>query len=160
MRSRRFKIVLRAVLVVVSIGLVLLVAVGYWRFNNSMRDLYTPGWAVDLVIEHMETHNGDWPKNWDELHETFAKNPSRRGTDWDEFPRRVGIDFTADPAKLANASEVNGEPFRVIWSLAYPDARLPTRPNLTLFGYLRERTSRAAVNSDESNRAAAREQRR
>ncbi len=71
MRTRRFKIILRTLLAVAAIGLFLLAANWYLNFVNFMRDLYTPGQVANLVIDHMETHNGAWPKSWDELHETF-----------------------------------------------------------------------------------------
>jgi hypothetical protein len=160
-RSRRFRIPLKSVLIVVTIGLVLLAVTWYWSFSNFMRDLYTPCQALNLVIEHMETHNGAWPRSWDELHETFVKSGNWRGSDWSEFPRRVGIDFKADPAKLADSNEENGvPPFHVIWSLAYPDGPLPTRPNELLLQYLREQNRKAAAKNEKSKGSAALDRRR
>ena len=85
------------------------------------------------MIEHMKADNGTWPRIWEELYKTFLlvqeENGVFRGFRWEEYPRRVGIDFTTDPAKLATAEKGPGEPpFHVIWSLASPKHGVPLIP--------------------------------
>jgi len=137
------------VLIIVASGLVGFGVGCYLQFANYMRDLYTPSQAANLVIEYMEVNHGAWPRSWEELHKPFLEHD---GTDsnWEELPQRVGIDFTADPAKLATAEEANGDPpFRVVWSLAYPDARLPNDPNRLLLHYLKEQERKRAGRNEQ-----------
>jgi hypothetical protein len=95
------------------------------------RDAYAVWWTADLVIDHMEKHDGSWPRSWDELRATSDQaykgtvSTNRDGTMIAEFrPRdsieelqqRVAIDWKADPKDLAKAGfKEKGPPFRVIW---------------------------------------------
>lgn len=127
----------RRIQIVVGVAMVLLAGIGgggYWMYRlaeNTVCDAYGVWWAADLVIEHMERHNGAWPRSWDELKATEAvahkgtTSTNRDGTWIAEFrPRasieelqdRVVIDFRADPVQLAKASwKSNEPPFRVIY---------------------------------------------
>jgi hypothetical protein len=153
MRSRWFRITLRTCLIGLAIGVVGFVITTYLAISEMCYNIYVPVGAVDLVVEHMKAHNGAWPKNWDELHETFVavqdENGYFRGFRWEEYPNRVGIDFAADPAKLATAAEVKlGErPFRAIWSLANPDALGPRsiEPNRVLLYHLKSQKEDAGA---------------
>jgi hypothetical protein len=152
MRSRRFKITLITATIVVTIGFVGF-GIGLYRAAwEGLYDVYVPDGAAYLVIEHMKANDGAWPRSWEELHKTFLsiqeRNGVLRGFRWEEYPRRVGIDFTADPAKLARAKERRDEsPFHVIWSLAHPEARTPVDPNIRLLKYLREQEQKTAASN-------------
>jgi hypothetical protein len=149
MKSRSFRTWLKFTLLGAGMGLVVFVVIFYYNFNNYMRDLYTPSSAANLVIGHMQANGGAWPRSWDELHTTFVSDPQWRTADWDDLRRRVGIDFTADAARLAAASD--GEPpHRVIWSAAYPDARLPGRPNDCLRAFVRKQQGERDADGDQS----------
>ena len=148
-QSRRLRIALITVLIVVAIGLVGFGVNFYLNFVNVMRDLYTPSQAANLVILHLKVNHGTWPRSWEELHRTFLEQDGA-DCNWEELPRRVGIDFTADPAKLATAEQRNGDAtFRVVWSLAYPDARLPNDPNRSLLQYLSEHKRKPDASNEQ-----------
>jgi hypothetical protein len=52
--------------------------------------------ATGLVKDYVETHEGRWPRSWEDL----AK--MERDTEWiPVIKQRVVIDFAADPARLA-----------------------------------------------------------
>ena len=141
MQSRLLRITLRTLLILVALGVIGLGIFAYQAFQDIGYTVYLPCGAADLVIEHMKANNGAWPRNWEELHRTFLlveeRNGIFRGFRWNDYPRRVGIDFRVDPAKLATAKVRPGErPFHVIWSLAIPDAKSPVDPNRILFEYL------------------------
>jgi hypothetical protein len=92
---------------------------------------YAVWWMADLVIDHMEKHDGAWPRSWDELRVTSEQagkgtvSTNLDGTVIAEFrPRdtindlqkRVEIDWNADPRELVKAEfKAKGPPFRVIW---------------------------------------------
>lgn len=92
---------------------------------------YAVWWTADLVIEHMEKHQGAWPRSWEELRATSDQaykgtvSTNLDGTRIAEFrPRasieelrqRVEIDWAADPHELVKADfKTSGPPFRVIW---------------------------------------------
>lgn len=56
------------------------------------------------MIEHLERNDGNWPRSWDELAESFEIFAGRNGRMWslDELRARVAVDFDADlvPLKL------------------------------------------------------------
>jgi hypothetical protein len=118
------------------IGGILGVLIGFFAYayhhamNVIIPNAYAVWWTADLVIEHMETHGGAWPRSWDELHLTSQQaykgtvSTNRDGT-WiaefrpraslDDLQQRVEIDWMADPASLALVKRPSkGPPFRVI----------------------------------------------
>ena len=139
MRSRRFKVTVTAVLIVVTIGLVS-ISIGLYRtFWEGLYDIYAPYSAADLVIAHMNANNGDWPRSWEELHRTFLleeQNGIFYGFSWDQYLRHVGIDFTFDPTRFVSEAETGRAWPRVIWSRGdverFPG---PTDPNERLLQY-------------------------
>ncbi|MCE9547258.1 MAG: hypothetical protein K8T25_17440 [Planctomycetia bacterium] len=59
-----------------------------------------------VVEDHVKTHNGAWPRSWNEL----EKSPQRKWSQY-EWPKDsktiqqyVAVDFTADPKVLAHQS--------------------------------------------------------
>ncbi|MCW5557753.1 MAG: hypothetical protein KIT22_07970 [Verrucomicrobiae bacterium] len=91
---------------------------------------YAVWWTADLVIEHMETHAGAWPRNWEELRLTSeiadrGTTSTNHGNPWiaefrprasiEELQRRVEIVWQADPGQLVKSEFKPGEPpFQVI----------------------------------------------
>jgi hypothetical protein len=161
MRLPHLKIILWTVFAAIVFGIVGAGVAFYLSFNDTMHDVYIPGGAARLVIEHMKANNGAWPRSWEELHETFLsvqEGGSFGGFYWEEYPRRVGIDFAADPAKLATAKEKpDGKTaFRVVWSLAAPETEKPLYPNRMILHYLKERfgdSGHATLDQQQGSRA-------
>lgn len=106
----------------------------YYLFRSVERtvmDAYAVWRAADLVIQHLETHHGAWPRSWEELHAT--ERSAHQGVastkldgSWtaefrprasiEELRTRVMIDFHVDPTQpLAHPPLSNGPPFRVIY---------------------------------------------
>jgi hypothetical protein len=163
MRSRRFKISLITALIVVIIGAAGFGIRLYRDFLYAMTDVYVmlPA-TTDLVIEHMKANNGDWPRSWEELHKTYSslqeKNWRFRQVRWEEYPQRVGIDFTADPFELATRQERPDEaPLHVIWSRAHPSARSPVHPEERLLDYLKDHKRKSRVDDDQPQVPVARD---
>lgn len=128
--TRRKRNILFIVLAVLIAGVGFVVWFGY-QVMQVPRDAYAVWWTADLVIEHMEKHEGSWPRSWDQLRVTSDQaykgtvSTNRDGTtiaefrprdSIDELQRRVEIDWSADPKDLAKAEfKESGPPFRVIW---------------------------------------------
>ena len=99
------------------------------RTLSELPDAYAKWDVGNLLIEYMETHDRAWPKRWEDLQEcyTLLNSDARRmddrslrsGQSFAELQTRIAIDFTANPATLAQAQPRPGkEPFRVVWSLS------------------------------------------
>jgi hypothetical protein len=120
-------------------GMILLVAsvVGFfaWLFYHTHAVLKPEAYAVwqtaDLVIDHMERHNGAWPRGWDDLRPPTTPpaggvSVAERGgaveasfrpvADIERLRELVEVDWSADPRELARAADGgDSPPFRVIW---------------------------------------------
>ncbi len=170
--TRRTKVVLSGVAGVI-LGVAFLFAWAVYHTNYVMApNAYAVWWTADLVIEHMETHAGAWPRNWEELQATSDQaykgttSTNHDGTLIAEFrPRatiqelqkRVEIDWNADPLELAKTElQATGRPFRVIWlrngkSTAYSGKE----PNTMILEYLKwkENLPDGAANGNQSIRS-------
>lgn len=67
---------LRAILIagmncLASIAVLAMFVSSYFAINDRLRDIYGSASAARLVIEHLRMNDGMWPRNWDELHETY-----------------------------------------------------------------------------------------
>jgi hypothetical protein len=111
-------------------------------------------WTVgDLLVEYMDTHDGNWPRGWKDLEE--AKDGLlRKGRniyyDFDKLPAVAKIDWTADTASLTKialatgesglnvVTQINGSRLEARWG---PD----TEPNRKVARYLIQRHSRLST---------------
>ena len=117
-------------------------------------DYYMPAGAAQLIIEHMKANHGAWPRSWDDLHKTFlsvSQGGVFAGFRWEAYSSRLGIDFAADPAKLAAAARDGtwgGPAFRLIWLLPDRTYEGPADPNKILREYFTEQTRSGAKNKE------------
>lgn len=129
--TRRTKIILGSALgIIIALAACFAYAV-YHTAHVTVPNAYAVWWTADLVIDHMERHNGAWPRSWEELGLTSEQaykgtvSTNHDGTMIAEFrPRnsinelreRVEIDWKAEPMELVKADfKKKGPPFRVIW---------------------------------------------
>ena len=144
-RSRLFSgPLLLMVLAVIVFGMV---AAGYsfiTRMMDATRDAYA-GWNVaGLIQQHMDAHNGAWPRNWDDLHETHRTARPPLSSTFENLRTRCEVDFTADPAKLAAMPlPPNGSPpFKVVWLRNGKSTHWEgSEPNELLWAYLQTRST-------------------
>lgn len=138
MEMSRFRIgIVATVLFVATAGVVYVV---YQSAMTAVHNSYAVWWVADVVIEHMETHDGAWPKGRNDLRESYASLTKKRhhpGT-FEELESRVDVDWSANPEKLAQAVPTpDTPPFRVIWlrdgSLHHWSGR---EPNQMILDYL------------------------
>jgi hypothetical protein len=108
---------------------VICIAAGYGMYvlrtiqdfvSVGVRDMYAQWWVADMVIEHMASHDGAWPRNWDDLRRPYATCVQQTGSEpwnFDELRDRVEINFEANPKELAKATPPTETkpPFRVIY---------------------------------------------
>jgi hypothetical protein len=129
--KRRTRIIIGSVSAVVLAVAGFLAYAAYQAGHVVIPNAYAVWWTADLVIDHMEKHDGAWPRSWDELRVTSEQaykgtvSTNLDGTVIAEFrPRdtiedlrkRVEIDWNADPRELVKAEfKAKRPPFRVIW---------------------------------------------
>jgi hypothetical protein len=111
------------------------------RTAETVRDAYAAEWVAGMVVEHMRTNGGAWPRGWDDLRAPYESVAARAGRPWsfEQLRERVEVDWAADPARLADAPDGGpGPPFRVIWLRNGGDAHWQGRePNRVVLEHLR-----------------------
>ncbi len=155
MRIRQLHIVLCAIALALVVVLVPL-GIG---FHNAFMEIgynnYMPAGAAKLIIEHMKANHGAWPRSWDDLHKTFlsvSQDGVFAGFRWEAYSSRLGIDFTADPAKLAAAAREGnwrGPSFRLIWLLPDRTYEGPIDPNKILQEYFLKQARSVAEKKEQ-----------
>ena len=144
--------------ILITVGLVVLAAISYIGFDilrtaTQIPEAYAAWDAATLVIEYMDTHDGAWPRSWDELltaAKTLPKDDRRiRGTPIDQLSTRVRIDWDADPRKLAEAiPDPDALPFRVITRADgsdFPTLWSGAEPNTLILEYLKQKDANKAL---------------
>jgi hypothetical protein len=127
------------VLAVVSIG-----ASFMFSINSGIDDAYALWGAAEMVIDYMKTHEGSWPRDWNDLRPQFNANNGRvGGWTFSRFEDRIAIDFNADPNQLCQESvESPRATFRVIWATHDSGVRIGDDPNQKLCDYFRNEDER------------------
>src|SRR4051794_15230597 len=73
-------------------------------------------WTVgDLLVEYMDTHDGKWPRNWEDLQAARESRLQKGGnvhTGFEKLRSMVKIDWNVDPDVLATAI-ATGDKFTV-----------------------------------------------
>ena len=142
----------------ITAGLAVLAAISYigfdmWRTVTQIPEAYAAWDSAILVVEYMDTHDGAWPRSWDELlnaTNTLPRGDTRiHGTPTDQFSKLVRIDWRADPSKLAEAIPETGNlPFRVITRADgsdFPTLWSGAEPNTLVWEYLKTKGCEQSV---------------
>lgn len=138
----------------VVLGLLLVAAVlGYcgfrtWRLvAQGIPEAYA-GWdCATLVVEHMATHGGAWPRNWEELLAAATALPDGNRflhgcsmNDVQKIRALVRVDWTADPKQLSRAQRRDDDPPFMVITRADGSALQTiwegTEPNTLVWEYL------------------------
>ncbi len=130
---------------------------------TQIPEAYAAWDSATLVIEFMDTHEGTWPRSWDDVFsaaKTLPKdNRGLRGHDSNTLTRiasLVRIDWSADPQTLTHARPTSKKiPFRVITRADGSDFRTlwsGAEPNTLVWEYLKQK---AANNTSEGIRQPA-----
>jgi hypothetical protein len=103
-----------------------------------------------MVIDYLKTHDGKWPRSWDDLRPQFSVNNGRvGGWRFSRFQDRIGIDFNADPNVLRRKSaESPRATFRVIWAKQDSGVRVGDDRNQMLCDYFRQEGKRGLADAD------------
>ncbi len=113
----------------------------YHKVDASVRNSYAVWWVAAMVIEHMQAHDGDWPKDWSDLNDDYELCVRRSGRPWtfEELRGRVIVDWQADTKQLTDQAR-RGQPFRVIWLADGTDSHYQSHePNKMLSAYFLEK---------------------
>ncbi|MEQ8786992.1 MAG: hypothetical protein RIC55_11860 [Pirellulaceae bacterium] len=91
--------------------------------------------TAELIIKHMETNQGRWPSCWEDLPRVGSVRPDVVI----DLQKRVAVNWSADPRKLAQAKAVTDHPpFRVVWlKNGSPVHFEDGEPNQMILDYLR-----------------------
>jgi hypothetical protein len=141
--------------VVIAVPVLIAAGIGAWYIvtlltaASRLPEAYAAWTTADLVIDHMETHDGAWPEGWEDLfHAADIRKANAVILRWEveELPSLVAVDWNADSAALVEASTVGDDPpflvitrldgteFQVVWEGA--------EPNQMILDYLRARRER------------------
>jgi hypothetical protein len=128
-------------LVVAVVVVILLVAGIVWfalTMNDAAIDAYAQWGAVDVVINYMETHDGQWPPNWEALQKASESNDGLM-RQFGLCRNRVFFDFNADPRELRRQSLASDSvPFNVVHAHWY-SGQMGDGPNAMLWRYFRQK---------------------
>jgi hypothetical protein len=101
-----------------AVGIPYLVYVGLTTTAKVTEDAYAAQWVALSIVEHMKTHDGAWPKNWEELRPSYRRLTDEAGESvWSvsDLQRRVEVDWRANPQQLRSAVQTGDEPpFKVV----------------------------------------------
>jgi hypothetical protein len=122
--NRKFGIGALVVVVLLAVGL----SCGYRWIEEANADRYACQGAAYVLVYFMQTHEGRWPKSWDDLRanreEYRRRNQQGNQSEisWgdieiDPIARRVEIDFTFDSAAFM-ANGASAPLPRLVWPRA------------------------------------------
>lgn len=117
--------------------------------SQKTRNAYAVWWVGDMVVEHMESNQGKWPTNWEELRDDYQTCAKRSGQPWrfDDLKRRVTIDWEVDPQILISHQDSGQPEFRVIYLTDGSDTHWQNKePNQMVLDYLIARTKETKSN--------------
>ena len=69
----------------------------------------------DMLAKYITEHNGQWPRSWDDLQESFVSTNYGYGApslDW--LRDRIEVDFDFDPDSVASTEQANDNAFQVL----------------------------------------------
>ena len=164
--TRRRSIFVCCVLAAVAVLILVVAWFAYqlFRYPNAIPEAYAAWDTGALIVEYMDTHEGEWPRSWDELLSTVS-TPSMYdsvslngvgsyGPDVSSLQNVVSIDWTADPAQLVHAEWQDDQPpFRVVTrkdGSDFPMVWEGAEPNEMIWRYLRKRAEDDATGQSES----------
>ncbi len=144
----------RLLLVLLVLICVVVLNVGYGIFHLVhviIPHSYAAWDTGNLLVEYMDTHNGQWPQSWKNLHEaedSLRQKGENVYWDFDKLPSIVKIDWNAEPEALAKSAlagrnlkivtQLDGSRLEANWG---PD----TEPNRKVAEYLIKRYSTNSV---------------
>ncbi len=138
--------ILRGFLVLFVTALVLLVIAVIWVGSSFLsfdfNDGYAQWGAADMVIEYMETHDGHWPPNWEALRENFESGRGylgHVGGTFEQFQKRIFIDFQADPEELRKQSLASDNAKFDVIHAGWGSVQFGEGPNAVLRSYFRRK---------------------
>ncbi len=138
--------ILRGFLVLFATALALLVIAVIWVGSSFLffdfNDGYAQWGAADMVIEYMESHDDHWPPNWEALRENFESGRGylmHVGGTFEEFQKRIFIDFQADPEQLRKQSLASDDAQFDVIHAGWGSVRFGEGPNAVLRNYFRRK---------------------
>ncbi len=130
---------LRTILIAVAFAAIAMSVLicGRRKLNYEIVDNYAQCDAADMIIDHMETHGGIWPRNWDALKPWFESNGGRTGWRFERYASRIFIDFNADVDELRTAALSSDNPTFDVVHAKYMFGLVDIGPNSIIHSYFR-----------------------
>ena len=131
--------------------LILLLVFGVFvvaNLDKAVDDGYAQRGAAEMVIDYMEAHDGNWPRDWEALRPNFEAGGGRvGGWSFEQFQKSVVIHFDADARVLRQKSIDSGTvPFNVIHARSAFALEIGDGPNTLLHRYFRKKAGIARAN--------------
>lgn len=126
------------------------------HIDNTIRNSYAQWWAADMVMEHLDANEQQWPRSWSDLRDDYDVCTKRSGTPWtfEELSTRVTVDWSIETASLRSLPSSNDRhPFCVIWPTGGSSAHWESRePNTMIAEYLKLHPTTQEVTEQEDPR--------
>jgi hypothetical protein len=140
---RRWKRIALVALLALTIWLACVIRNIYHHAYVTVPDAYSAWWVAGLVIEYMDSHDGKWPKSWNDLQGPYELATKKFGQPWkfEDLQRRVEVDWNADPSVLVHVKPAGDlPPFHVIWLRDGSNVHWEGRePNRMIWDYLQKK---------------------
>ena len=132
-RKRRECVIALAVVLLVALGTAYLV----YQQLEVVEDAYAAWWTADVIVAHLESHDGQWPRDWDELRKAYdAMKGNKRS--FDDIRARCEVRFDVTSADILNHWRTTGDALQVVTILGGQDHHWKSRePNTIVLDYLR-----------------------
>jgi hypothetical protein len=118
-KAQRFQFSLRAAIIMTLVaGVVLGCVIGVVSFFNNITraefNLHAISATMQIVEEHIQEHDGDWPRSWEELDKIAAASSMPGRFNLEDVKKRVEIDFGARLEDLAGQDDKSFKAIRPI----------------------------------------------
>lgn len=112
----------------------------YITVSVTVPNAYAVWVTAELIIQHMETHDGDWPRGWDDIQPYYIPGTTIESpSGFDNLKRRVEVDWTVDIPTLRQSFPSYSDDLRVIWLRDRRDDQWSDAdPNELIFKYLED----------------------
>lgn len=143
----RFKKIIMGILAAILVGMVWFGYVVLHYAWVTVPNGYAAWAAAGLINKYVDSHEGAWPRDWNDLRQTYASTSQPSSFPMADIEARVNVDWKADPRALA--CELNS-PIHVVWLKDGSKIEFGVEPNELIWNHLRARLEKQPAASSAS----------
>lgn len=113
------------------------------KVQYEIADNYAQWDTAGMIVRYLDTHDGEWPRNWDALKPWYEENARRVSWPFERYKSRIFIDFNAEANELRAAALSNDRATFDVVHAKYKLTRfVEIAPNEIIYRYFRNRDGR------------------